>query len=156
MYQRILVPVDGSDTSNKALTAALQLARDAGGRVRLVHVLEDLTYLTGYEQFGGYSGDLTRIMRESGMRILNDAMAIAQAAGVETDTVLFDNLGERLAETVAEAARQWKADLVVVGTHGRRGVGRMLLGSGAEQVIRLTPVPVLVIRSGTASQPDAH
>lgn len=147
MYQRILVPVDGSDTANKALTAALQLARDAGGRVRLVHVLEELTYLTGYEQFGGYAGDLTRIMRDSGMQILNDAMAIAKAAGVEADTLLFDHLGERLADAVAEAARQWKADLVVVGTHGRRGVGRMLLGSGAEQVIRLAPVPVLVIRS---------
>ena len=156
MYQRILVPVDGSDTSNKALTAALQLARDAGGRVRLVHVLEELTYLTGYEQFGGYSGDLTRIMRDSGMQILDDAMAIAQAAGVEADTVLFDNLGERLAEAVAEAARQWKADLVVVGTHGRRGVGRMLLGSGAEQVIRLAPVPVLVIRAETESKPADH
>ncbi|MDI1272835.1 universal stress protein [Polaromonas sp.] len=156
MYQRILVPVDGSDTSNKALTAALQLARDAGGRVRLVHVLEELSYLSGYEQFGGYSGDMTRIMRDSGTQILNDAKAIAAAAGVEADTMLFDTLGERLAETVAEAARQWKADLVVVGTHGRRGVGRMLLGSGAEQVIRLAPVPVLVIRSETESQPAAH
>jgi nucleotide-binding universal stress UspA family protein len=59
---------------------------------------------------------------------------------------------------VAEAARQWKADLVVVGTHGRRGVGRMLLGSGAEQVIRLAPVPVLVIRSEMEreSKPAAH
>jgi nucleotide-binding universal stress UspA family protein len=95
-------------------------------------------------------------MRDSGMQVLNDAMTIAKAAGVEADTVLFDTLGERLAEAVAEAARQWKADLVVVGTHGRRGVGRMLLGSGAEQVIRLAPVPVLVIRSETASQPAAH
>ena len=55
---------------------------------------------------------------------------------------------------VADEARRWNADLIVVGTHGRRGVGRMLLGSGAEQVIRMAPVPVLVIRSeGAAAKP---
>lgn len=80
------------------------------------------------------------------MQILDDAMATA--AGVGADTVLV--------EAVAEAARPWKADLVVVGTQGRRGVGRMLLGSGAEQLIRRAPVPVLVIRSETESQSAAH
>ncbi|MFZ3139587.1 universal stress protein [Polaromonas sp.] len=148
MYQRILVPVDGSETSNKALVAALQMARESGGRVRLIHVVEELAYLTGYEQYGGYSGELITAMRENGTKVINDAMAIAQAAGVAADSMLYDELGERLAEVVANAAREWKADLVVVGTHGRRGVGRMLLGSGAEQILRLAPVPVLVIRLG--------
>lgn len=148
MYKRILVPIDGSETSNKALVAALQLARDLGGRVRLIHVVEELAYLTGYEQYGGYSAELLKVMRENGAKVLNDGMAIAQAAGVEADNLLFDNFGGRLAEVVADAAKQWNAELVVVGTHGRRGVGRMLLGSGAEQILRLSPVPVLVIRSG--------
>jgi nucleotide-binding universal stress UspA family protein len=147
MYKRILVPVDGSETANKALVAALQLARDFGGQVRLVHAVEELTYLTGYEQYGDYSGDLIRIMRETGTRILSDAMAIAKAAGVEADNMLFETFGERLGETVADAAKRWNANLIVVGTHGRRGVGRVLLGSGAEQIIRLAPVPVLVVRS---------
>lgn len=155
MYKRILVPVDGSETSNKALVAALQMARDSGGRVRLIHVVEELAYLSGYEQYGGYSGELIAVMRETGNKVLNDAMAIAQAAGVEADNLLFDNFGERLAEVVADAAKQWNADLVVVGTHGRRGVGRMLLGSGAEQILRLAPVPVLVIRSGEDSSSKA-
>ena len=148
MYQRILVPVDGSATSNKALVAALQMARESAGRVRLIHVVEELAYLSGYEQYGGYSGELISVMRETGNKVLNDAMNIAKAAGVEADNLLFDNFGERLAEVVADAATQWNADLVVVGTHGRRGVGRMLLGSGAEQILRLAKVPVLVIRSG--------
>jgi nucleotide-binding universal stress UspA family protein len=148
MYKRILIPVDGSETSNKALVAALQLAREAGGRVRLVHVVEELAYLSGYAQFGGYSGELITAMRESGTKLLNDAMAIAQAAGVEADNLLLDNFGGRLAEVVADAAKQWNADLIVVGTHGRRGAGRVLLGSGAEQIIRLAPVPVLVVRLG--------
>lgn len=152
MYQRILVPVDGSDTSNKALAAALQLARESGGSVRLAHVLEDLSYLAGYEQFGGYSGDLLGIMQEAGNHILRDGVDIAKAAGVQADTMLFDKLGERLPEVIAGAAREWNADLIVLGTHGRRGVGRALLGSGAEQIIRQAPVPVLVVRSAENSK----
>ncbi len=148
MYKRILIPVDGSETSNKALVAALQLARTVGGRVRLIHVIEELTYLSGYGQFGGYSGELITAIREAGTKILGDAMAIAQSAGVEADTLLLDNFDGRLAEVVADAAKEWNADLIVVGTHGRRGVGRALLGSGAEQIIRLAPVPVLVVRLG--------
>lgn len=147
MYKRILVPVDGSETSNKALVTALQLAKDAGGRVRLIHIVEELAYLSGYEQFGGYSDDLFKVMRETGTKVLDDGLAIAQAAGVEADKMLFDDFGGRLAEVVADAAKQWNADLIVVGTHGRRGVGRVLLGSGAEQIIRLAPVPILVVRS---------
>lgn len=73
-------------------------------------------------------------------------MAIAQSAGVQADTLLIDELGERLGQTVANAAKLWNADLIVVGTHGRRGVSRMLLGSGAEQIVRLAPIPVLVVR----------
>jgi nucleotide-binding universal stress UspA family protein len=147
MYKRILVPVDGSETSNKALTAALQLARDAGGRVRLVHVVDELAYVSGYDQYGGSSAELIQIVRESGAKLLDEAMAIAQAAGVEAEKMMFDNLGERLGETIAHEATRWNADLVVVGTHGRRGIGRVFLGSGAEQIIRLAPVPVLVVRS---------
>ncbi len=147
MYKQILVPIDGSETSGKALVAALQLARESGGKVRLAHVLEDLTHLAGYEQFGGYSGDLLGIMQEAGHRILQDGLEIARAAGVPADAMLFDQLGERLPEVIAGAARAWNADLIVLGTHGRRGLGRALLGSGAEQIIRLAPVPVLVIRS---------
>lgn len=146
MYKRILVPVDGSETSNKALVAALQLARQGGGRVRLIHAVEELAYLSGFDQYGGYSGDLVRIMRENAAKILGDGMAIAKSAGVEADNMLYDNFGERLGEVVADAAKSWNADLIVVGTHGRRGVDRMLMGSGAEQIIRLAPAPVLVIR----------
>ncbi len=155
MYQRILVPVDGSETSNKALVAALQLARVTGGRVRLIHVVEELAYLSGYEEYGGYSVELIKVMRETGTKVLNDGMAIAQAADVEADNLLYDNFGGRLAEVVADAAKQWNADLIVVGTHGRHGIGRMLLGSGAEQILRLAPVPVLVIRSGEGSSSKA-
>ncbi|MEY3871440.1 MAG: hypothetical protein RLZZ296_435 [Pseudomonadota bacterium] len=145
MYQRILVPVDGSETATKAMITALQMARDSGGQVHLVHVVEGMTPLAA-DPYGAYSGEVIEIMRQSGSKILEDALEVAKAAGVPADTELFDNFGERLAEVVADAASRFKADLIVVGTHGRRGIGRMMLGSGAEQIIRLAPVPVLVIR----------
>jgi nucleotide-binding universal stress UspA family protein len=143
MYKRILVPVDGSETSSKAVVAALQMARENGGRVRLVHVLDELAYLTGFE----VGGDLLQIAREYALKVLDDALAMAKSAGVPTDTRLVEAPGARLGEVVAAEARGWEADLVVTGTHGRRGVGRVLLGSGAEQVLRLAPVPVLAVRS---------
>lgn len=150
MFKRIIVPVDGSETSNKALDTAVQLARQAQGRVRLIHVVEAMAYLSGYDQFGS-SGDLIRIMRETGAKVLQDGMAAAQQAGVEADQMLYDNFGEHLADVVSEAAKLWNADLIVVGTHGRRGIGRVLMGSGAEQIIRMAPVPVLVIRGPEAT-----
>ena len=151
MYQRILVPVDGSEPSNRALAAAIGLAQAFGSRLRVVHVIEELAYLSGYDQFGGYSGELIRAMREAGEKVLADSQAQARAAGVEVDGMLFDQFGERLGETVAKAAQMWNADLIVTGTHGRRGVSRAVLGSGAEQILRLAPVPVLSVRTPEAA-----
>ena len=147
MYKRILVPVDGSATSSQALATAITLATTFKSRLRLVHVMEDATYLSGYDQFADYSGDLLRVMRENAAKILDEGMALARSAGVEVDTMLFDRSGERLGDTVADAVKLWGADLIVLGTHGRRGIGRVLMGSGAEQIIRVAPVPVLVVRS---------
>lgn len=150
MYKRILVALDGSETSTRALTAALNLARQGGGRVRLVHVVEELAYLGGFDPYGASSGDLVKVIRENGAKVLQGGLDAAGSAGVEADTVLVDDFGQRLPEAMADAARDWKADLIVVGTHGRRGMGRVLMGSGAEQIIRLAPVPVLVVRSPEA------
>lgn len=142
MFQRILVPVDGSETSNKALVAALQLAREGGGRVRLVHAFDELAYLGGLE----YAGNIAAEAREYARKVLDEALAIAKASGVPSEARFLEAAGRRLGEVVADEARAFEADLIAVGTHGRRGVGRMLLGSGAEQVIRMAPVPVLAVR----------
>lgn len=142
MYKRILVPVDGSATSSKALVAALQMARESGGRVRIVHALDELAYLSGFE----FSADILQVARQYAGKVLDDALAMAKSAGVPADARLVEQAGQRLGDLVAAAAKEWEADLVVAGTHGRRGVGRVLLGSGAEQVLRLAPVPVLVVR----------
>lgn len=143
MYKRILVTVDGSATSNKALTAALQLAREVRAQVRLLHALDEMAYFGGIE----YSGSVIEIARENAQKMLGDAAALAEAAGIDVDRKLVDQPGQRLGHTVCDEARAWQADLIVVGTHGRRGIERVLLGSGAEQVIRMAPVPVLVVRA---------
>ena len=150
MVKRILIPVDGSDTSNKALVAGLSMARETSASVRLVHTVNEMAYLAGMDAYGTYSADVAGMMREGGAKVLTDAMAIAQSAGVEASQVLSDEPGQRLGEAVTASAKLWNADLVVVGSHGRRGLGRVLLGSGAEQILRLAPVPVLVIRGGAA------
>lgn len=146
MFKRILVPLDGSDTSTKAMDTAMQMTRESGGQLRLLHVMEEAAFMTGYDPMGGSSAQLMAAVRDSAAAILAQARAKVSEAGLQVETVLHDKPGQRLAEVVAEAATGWPADLIVVGTHGRRGVGRVLLGSGAEQIIRSAPVPVLVIR----------
>jgi nucleotide-binding universal stress UspA family protein len=147
MFKRILVPVDGSPTSDKALAAALQLAREGGATVRVVHAFDDLAFLSGYE----YDGNVLRAARAQADKVLSTAQESAAAAAVTADAKLIETRGSRLGDAVADEARSWQADLVVVGTHGRRGVGRVLLGSGAEQVIRMAPVPVLTVRDSTVA-----
>ena len=151
MYKRILVPIDGSQTSTRALVAALQMARDSGGSVRLIHVTEDLNQIVSYDPHGAYPGDLIKVMRENGLKILNQALDVSKSAGVAADQRLVEATGQRLAEVVNKEAAAYSADLIVLGTHGRRGIGRVLLGSGAEQIIRSALVPVLVIRSSQES-----
>ncbi len=142
-FQKILVPVDGSSTSTKALDYALQLARDNHSQVRAMHAIDELGYLSGYE----YSGELVASARKNASELLQKAVVAAQAQGVALDTHLIDQPGQRLGQTVADEAANWGADLVVVGAHGRRGVGRVLLGSGAEQIVRMAPVAVLTVRA---------
>ena len=150
MYRRILVPVDGSATSGEALATAITLANTFGSRLRRIHVMEDAARLPGYDRFADYCGELLRVMRENAAKLLDEGMALARTAGVEVDNMLFDRPGERLGDTVADAVKLWGgADLIVLGTHGRRGIPPELKRRGADQIIRVAPVPVpvLVVRS---------
>ena len=143
-FKRILVPCDGSDVSTQALVSGLQIARDGGGRVRVLHVLDQIDYFAGGYEYAG-AAVLEELQRQS-RKVLEDAAAICQSAGVPYDTLLVDEPGSRLGDKVADQALAWDADLVVVGTHGRKGLSRAMLGSGAEQIVRFAPVPVLVVR----------
>ena len=146
MYQRILVPIDGSTPSNQGLDEAIKLALLTGARLRLIHVLASQIYATGFGVYGDYSGDLIFRMEEAGKQVLEDGKTRATAANLEVDSLLIDGLGMRVSEAVIQQTKLWGADLIVIGTHGRRGVNRLLLGSDAEQIMRLAPVPVLLVR----------
>lgn len=150
MYQRILVPVDGSPTSEAGLSEAVKLAKLTGASIQLVHVIDDLPFMMGTDGFGAMSADILGIMKEAGQKVLVNARKLVEMSGVPVETVLFDTFEGRLSERVAFQALAWKADLIVLGTHGRRGVQRMLLGSGAEQIVRSSALPVLLVR-GPAS-----
>jgi len=146
MYQRILVPVDGSATSMRGLDEAIRLAKLTGGQIRLLNLVEDPTMSAGYASFGAYAGEVLPMLRQAGEEVLEKGRATALAAGVAVDSQLFEGLATRLADAVEQETRRWGADLVVLGTHGRRGASRFFLGSDAEQVLRSSSVPVLLVR----------
>ena len=147
MYQRILVPVDGSACARQGLAQAMALAKLTGGQLRLVHVIDEMFVAMGVEGAAGAGIDLIGLARETGQRVLDDALQEVKAAGIAVGQALLDSFDGRLCDLVVGEARNWRADLIVIGTHGRRGVGRLLLGSDAEQILRLAPVPVLLVRS---------
>ncbi len=148
MYERILVPVDASPTSMLGLDEAIKLAKLTGASVRLVHVVDQLTFVTGFEV---YTGDLIGMLREAGQKVLGEAKARVEARGVAVTSFLCDTFGARVCDLVIDQAKEWKADLIVIGSHGRRGMSRLFLGSDAEMVIRMAPVPVLLVRGTDAT-----
>lgn len=151
MYKQILVPIDGSETAQRGLGEAIELAKLAGASLRVVHMIDGLSHalLTrdGVEQAAMRHAE----MKASGHALLERAVQQARQAGVsQVDSVLDEDARGRVAEMVNDQAKQWGADLIVLGTHGRRGLGRLLLGSDAEAVVRSAHVPILLVR-GTDS-----
>jgi len=145
MYQRILVPVDGSETSDKALQEALKLVAGQPAQLLLLHVLEDMQFLDA-EGYVNYA-ELRELTLNMGKRMLDKAAEIATQAGITADSKLVEAAGERIANVITAEAKDWPADLVVIGTHGRSGFSHLLFGSVAEGVVRGASVPVLLVRS---------
>jgi nucleotide-binding universal stress UspA family protein len=146
MYRRILVPVDGSATSKVGLRHALGLAKDQKARVRVLNVLDDMALVP---MMDGYPIDMTALvdsMKASGQKALDEAIAAARKAGVTVDAALAEARGRAVSDAILEDARKFRADLIVMGTHGRRGLNRLVLGSDAERVLREAGVPVLLVR----------
>jgi nucleotide-binding universal stress UspA family protein len=146
MYQRILVPLDGSDTSTLGLREAIRLAIDQRARLRLVVVVDESVASQNFEAIF-LTGDLIGALRQAGKKVIQEALALTRKHGIKADTSLSETKGGRVSDLIVREAKKWKADLIVMGTHGRRGINRMVLGSDAEAVLRTSPVPVLMIRS---------
>lgn len=146
MYEKILVAFDGSETSKHALGEALRVARLTGAQLYVAHVIDilapfgmGLTYVPA---------ELIAAYREGAKRVLELARSEAKAAGMDCETELLQLQGvtDSVADCVHRCATRVGAQLVVLGTHGRRGVRRALLGSVAEELVRETDCPVLLVR----------
>ena len=147
MFKRILVPVDGSPTSGLGLDKAIRLAKDQRAVLCLLHVIDERVITQNLE---GGAAEIDRLfdsLRASGKQILARAEAKARKQRVRVKPVLVENIIRSVADVIVGQAKKWHADLIVVGTHGRRGVSRLVMGSDAEGVVRTTPVPVLLVRS---------
>lgn len=148
MYKKILVPVDGSDTANAALQEAIKLARSESTGLRIIHVADSSAAVWDSEFTPIDLEQIRESVRSFARGVLEQAQRTAREAGIEAETRLIEmeTPGQRVAKVITEHAREWPADLIVIGTHGRRGIDHFLLGSVAEGVMRLSPVPVLLVR----------
>lgn len=144
-YRRILVPLDDSPTAQRGLAEALSLARDLGATLVLLHVMELMPMMPEVATTEAWEA-IREGLKASGQRVLDQASGQARTAGVACETVLNDVDARRPADAITDQASTQRCDLIVMGTHGRRGIGRALLGSDAELVLRQSPVPVLLVR----------
>ncbi len=145
IYKKILVAVDGSETSTLAMQEAINLAKDQQATLRIIYVADAFVVGDGvhfdFEQY-------ENTVRGYGMAILNKMKPLAQEVGVTVESDIIENTEHsvRIPEKIVEEANAWHANLLVVGTHGRRGFNRLVLGSVAEGIIRMASTPVLLVR----------
>ena len=148
MFKHILVAVDGSAPANRGLDSAIDLAVDQHAILHILHVVDGTPITIGLagEMPPVYSDALVKAFRDEGRKILTKAEMVARGRGVNVLPVLVESSGRLVADTILHQAKKQKADLIVLGTHGRRGIRRILLGSDAETVLRESRVPVLLVR----------
>ena len=148
MYSRILVAVDGSETSKHALEHAITLAKSLSATLRMVHVV-DMNWLPLGPEIAIDTKTIAKARRSAGEKVIEAVREIADKAEFEAEAELkeTETPTQHVAEAIVNEASSWPADVVVLGTHGRRGVQRFLLGSVAEQTARRSSVPVLLVPS---------
>jgi nucleotide-binding universal stress UspA family protein len=143
MYRHILIPIDGSACSDAALQHGLRLAKEQDAEIKIIFVLDTQALYVFDEGF--YVEDVAEKWRQAGQTLVDRAAEQARQAGVTAATALLEE-GGRIPDVIVAESKCWSADLIVLGTHGRHGVDHLLLGSVAEGVVRITSVPVLLIR----------
>ena len=147
MYKRILVPTDGSVLSRKAVKSAVELASTVGAEVVALNVVP--RYPVSYFE-GGISVSDSEVARvekqwsEQGQALAEDVEKVAEKAGVKARAVTVRS--DLVAEAIIAAAKKNKCDLIVMASHGRKGIKRLLLGSETQHVLTHGNIPVLVLR----------
>jgi len=145
MYARILVPIDGSPTSQRGLEEAFSLARGLGSSLHLLNIVDarllfaEVSAYVPPEQF-------LEDWRAAGQHLVSEAVDRGRGMGLTIDGVVRCDPGMRVCDIILQEAQECGAELIVMGTHGRRGLRRVALGSDAELVLRESPVPVLMVR----------
>ena len=149
MYKRILVAIDSSPTSDRALSEAIKFAKDQQATLRIVYAVDEANITTSPEFVN--PTELADAWEKSGQEVLDKAKTQALAAGIQAETKLIESeiikLGVGIADAIVAEAKTWPADLLVIGTHGRTGLSHLLFGSVAEGIVRICPVPILLIRA---------
>ncbi|MDY6944265.1 MAG: universal stress protein [Pseudomonadota bacterium] len=145
MINKILVPVDGSPTAMRGLAEAIALAKQVNGTLRILHSVDELL-MTDVPLGTDYYNQWVEEMRARGRKILREAQAFCRKRDIDAEAVLAETRGRRAADIINDQAMQWPADLIVMGTHGRRGINRLVMGSDAELVLRSSPIPVMLVR----------
>lgn len=149
MYQRIMLATDGSATSRLALQEAAKLAKE-GSQLKVVTVVTN-PVVTMPSPYGiNYDASLLRnAVLESGRAALEENVKTLEDMGLKPEGCLIDlseTVGSNIATSLLDEAKDWPADLIVIGTHGHKGFKRFLLGSVAEELIRRADIPVLLVK----------
>lgn len=156
MFRRILVPIDGSTPAKRGLEQAVLLAKDQGALLGLLHVVDESMISRSLDSStfmpANYVEDLTKNLNDAGRKLLDRAEADVRKQRVKVEAMLVETVGRRVADVIVAQAKKWKADVIVLGTHGREGLARVVLGSDAELVVRESPVPVLLVRGSAKTR----
>jgi nucleotide-binding universal stress UspA family protein len=147
MYKRIVVAIDGSETSTLALNEAVKLAKVMKSTLLLLYVCEEMPVVWNTDGMTPFPiEEVTQAFIDAGKQLLQQDRASVADSGVEVETKLVENYNGRIGSVISEEAGKWLADLLVIGTHGRKGINHLLMGSVAEGVMRTANMPVLLVR----------
>ena len=145
MYKHLLVPIDGSKLSEKAVARAVELAKATGGRITLLHVVPDYpvqVYAEGVSVGLVSRREYAKAMKDEATKLLDRAAAKIKGVSVAT----LQSMDNSPWEAILAGAKKVKADTIVMASHGRRGLASLLLGSETTKVLTHSKLPVLVIR----------
>jgi nucleotide-binding universal stress UspA family protein len=142
MYKHILIATDGSELAGKAVAAGLALAKRIGAKVTAVTAIEPWFSIASSDTAGAFM-EYQKAAEQDAARILGEVSTAAKKHGVQCDVI---TVTQAAAEAIIETAKSRQCDLIVMSSHGRRGLARVLLGSQAMRVLTLSSVPVLICR----------
>ncbi|MDY6818941.1 MAG: universal stress protein [Halobacteriales archaeon] len=146
MYDQILVPTDGSDGTSRAVDQAVDLAATFDATLHTIYVVDNASLPPDVS-----AGSILEALERTGEEATDSVVTMAESAGVDVKSEVLHGTPYR---TIVEYAEEADIDLIVMGTHGRSGLGRYLLGSVTEKVVRIAEVPVLTVRMTDDDAPE--